>query len=210
MKAAVVLGEASARPICERRVEEAAILMRNGTANLLVLVGTEPEARRMIRAARLEGMRDSRMLWDGSSKDTMDNALNARELLRGRDLSEIHLVTSGFHLLRAQMIFRCAFPEIPVYPHNTLDKDIPAAHRYILEPPLFLYYMTQALPLKWGELNHEKARRSQEAFTYPKAVLYERPAHGKELGETLEELEEMIASEATGAQPSVSAQNRKA
>lgn len=93
------------------RIWHAARIYHAGKASLLVLSGGRPteaiesEAQAM-RSFLLDlGVPDSNLVLEDQSLNTTENAKNTVTLLRQRGISEIILVTSAYHMPRAQALF---------------------------------------------------------------------------------------------------------
>ncbi len=113
--AVVVLGakvqpDGRASPALERRVETAAALYRERLAPLLVFsggaFGARPsEARVAQQLALAQGVPASACLLEEASHTTKENARFTAELLRARGIQQVLLVSDGYHLLRARLLF---------------------------------------------------------------------------------------------------------
>jgi uncharacterized SAM-binding protein YcdF (DUF218 family) len=93
------------------RVLEAARLWRAGRAPLVVacggsLDGTPPEASDLATLLRFLGVAPEAILEDARSRNTRENALEARRLLDPLGARRILLVTSALHMPRAAALFR--------------------------------------------------------------------------------------------------------
>ncbi|MFV8819159.1 YdcF family protein [Haliea sp. E17] len=92
------------------RLVQAALLYRAGKAPLVLFsggsgTGGPPEAEQMVGYLELMGIPRKAILLERGSTDTRENALNSARLLRLKGLQSILLVTSGFHMPRAQALF---------------------------------------------------------------------------------------------------------
>jgi uncharacterized SAM-binding protein YcdF (DUF218 family) len=113
MLGARVLPSGRAAPALEYRAEKAAELYLAGRAPLLVLtgghVGKQPsEARIACDIAVRRGVPQSACLLEENSHSTYENVQNTAPLLAERGISEVILVSDGYHLLRAQAHFAAA------------------------------------------------------------------------------------------------------
>ena len=114
--AIVVLGCAlqgdSAGPALIRRVECGAALYEAGAAAMVLLSGggrgRRSEAAAMRDVAASYGVPDAAMVLEPHSRNTFENAVESARLLRERSLGAIILVSDGYHLPRARLLFRCA------------------------------------------------------------------------------------------------------
>lgn len=94
-----------------RRIAHAASLYRDGRADWMVFcggVGEHPpaEAEVMRACARELGVPDARILLEDRSADTLENAVNAAQILRARGWRRVLIVSDAFHLPRAIFLFR--------------------------------------------------------------------------------------------------------
>ena len=97
------------------RIDEGVRLYRAGGGSVLYLVGVDPAVRKrdLVREQPNE-----QIVLENMSRNTLENALYARDLLTRRQVRSLHLITSRYHMLRAQLIFRNVLPkDIAVYPH---------------------------------------------------------------------------------------------
>src|SRR5262249_19384963 len=115
-----------------RRASHAANLYLTGLVPRLLFTGgggmfatsAEPESRRMARIAVELGVPDEAILVEGASRNTFENALRGRDLLRERGLlSEVKrvlLVSCPWHMGRVVRIMKLSFPagvELLACPH---------------------------------------------------------------------------------------------
>lgn len=92
------------------RLVHAAALYKAGRAPLIVLSGGgqpegRPEAELMRDILLVMGIPDQAMVLERGSRNTHDNAVNSARLLEARGLRTILLVTSAFHMRRAEALF---------------------------------------------------------------------------------------------------------
>lgn len=92
------------------RLVAAVALYRMGKAPVLVLsgggpAGDRPEAEQMRDLLRVMGVPDSAMVLESRSRDTHDNAVYTADILQERGWRRVLLVTSAFHMRRAQAAF---------------------------------------------------------------------------------------------------------
>ena len=125
--AIVVLGGSTLPPLPPRlevevtgsfdRVLHGLRLLRAGRAPRLILsggsipwlAGTDlPEAERMARLAAEYGVEPGQLLLESRSRNTRENAVETRKLLRAHGLKRVLLVTSARHMPRAAGVFRKA------------------------------------------------------------------------------------------------------
>ncbi|UFS68956.1 YdcF family protein [Geomonas sp. RF6] len=97
------------------RIEEGARLYRQGEGRLLFLIGVDPLVRKveLFKGSRAEGV-----FLEKVSRNTLENALYARDLIVKHKVNSIKLITSRYHMKRATLIFRNALPkDIAIYAH---------------------------------------------------------------------------------------------
>jgi uncharacterized SAM-binding protein YcdF (DUF218 family) len=97
------------------RIEEGAKLYRSGQGRLLFLIGVDP----MVKKAELfTGKGAENVYLEKISRNTLENAIYARDLIAGHGVSSIKLITSRYHMKRATLIFRNALAkDVAIYPH---------------------------------------------------------------------------------------------
>ncbi len=124
-------------PEMDRRMRRGVELFEEGLAPLLVVVGSAPEARVMSAHARALGVPAAAILADGGSRDTADNARRAVAVLcagRPECRPTVIVVSSPYHLRRAQRLFRCAGADAQVaatpIPDDALWQASRAAYEY--------------------------------------------------------------------------------
>lgn len=109
--------DGSPSPALRRRTLKGAEAVREGAAPLLVLSGggrhrgvktgeAPPEADVMQALAREAGVGEEQILLEPDSRNTFENALNTAEMLHGRGLRRVMVVSDRFHLPRALFVFR--------------------------------------------------------------------------------------------------------
>jgi uncharacterized SAM-binding protein YcdF (DUF218 family) len=153
--AIVVLGGFTGRPDTGRgdieindgidRLLHGMRLFRAGKAPTIVLLGGAarghtPESHLMARLLEEFGIPRDVMLLEDKSRNTRQNAVNASSIIKQRDIKSVLLVTSAFHMRRAQAVFEKLGVEV-----------IPAATDYqVGEPdPSVLDWLPDAEAL-WG------------------------------------------------------------
>jgi len=98
-------------PALLRRAAHAARLWHSGAARVVVATGgpagAHPtEARAMRVALEAAGVPAAAVIEEDRARNTLENALFTIEILRARNLSPAIVVTDGYHLPRALMLFR--------------------------------------------------------------------------------------------------------
>lgn len=93
------------------RIWHAARIFHAGKSEMIILSGGRPagsrdsEAQAMRRFLLDLGVPDDNLLLEEQSLNSTDNARNTASLLRKRGISEIILVTSAYHMRRAEALF---------------------------------------------------------------------------------------------------------
>jgi len=98
-------------PETDRRMRRGAELYRRGLAPLLIITGSAEEAQVMVSRANELGVPASAIRVDRHARDTADNARNAVQLACGGQSAcapRLIVVSSAYHLQRAQRLFVCA------------------------------------------------------------------------------------------------------
>lgn len=101
------------------RIEEGVRLYREHQARYLFLIGVDPLVRKSDLFRERRGEEGSEgVLLEKVSRNTLENALYARDLILAKEISSIRLITSRYHMKRAVLIFRNTLPkEVAIYPH---------------------------------------------------------------------------------------------
>jgi uncharacterized SAM-binding protein YcdF (DUF218 family) len=101
------------------RVEEGVRLYREQQGKYLFLIGVDPTVRKSDLFRERTGERGSEGVFlEKVSRNTLENALYARDLLLKKQVRSITLITSRYHMKRAVLLFRNSLPgEIAIYPH---------------------------------------------------------------------------------------------
>jgi uncharacterized SAM-binding protein YcdF (DUF218 family) len=108
------------------RIEEGVRLYRSNSARWLFLVGVDP----LVRKSELfREMKDGRggedVFLEQASRNTLENALYARDLITRREIRSVRLITSRYHMMRAILIFNSVLPkDIAVYPFPVDSKNL--------------------------------------------------------------------------------------
>ncbi len=108
------------------RIEEGVRLYREHQARYLFLIGVDPSVRKsdLFRERRGEEGGEG-VLLEKVSRNTLENALYARDLILKKEISSIRLITSRYHMKRAILIFRNTLPkEVAIYPHPVDSKNL--------------------------------------------------------------------------------------
>lgn len=110
--AAIVLGAAlwnnKPSPALRERLNTALQLYRTGRIDMFILSGglgkwgvdrTEAEAMKIY--LKQHGVSPTKMLLEGKSRNTKENLLYTAEILHGKSIKSLYLVTDDFHMTRA-------------------------------------------------------------------------------------------------------------
>ena len=104
------------------RIEEGVRLYRAGGGGALYLIGVDPSVRMRDLVKEQPG---EQILLENMSTNTLENALYARDLLARKQVRSLQLITSRYHMLRAQLIFRNVLPkDIAIYPHPVDSRNL--------------------------------------------------------------------------------------
>ncbi|HEY6008098.1 MAG TPA: YdcF family protein [Geobacteraceae bacterium] len=101
------------------RVEEGLRLYREGAGAWLFFIGVDPSVRKTDLYRERPGERSAAgVVIEKVSRNTLENAVYARELIVRKHIGSIRLITSRYHMKRAILIFRTIFPrDVAIYPH---------------------------------------------------------------------------------------------
>lgn len=108
------------------RIEEGSRLYRENRSRWLFLIGVDPSVRKgdLFRERKGERPGDGVYL-EKVSRNTLENALYAKEIIARHNISSIKLITSRYHMKRATLIFRNVLPkDIAIYPHPVDTKNL--------------------------------------------------------------------------------------
>jgi uncharacterized SAM-binding protein YcdF (DUF218 family) len=97
------------------RIEEGVKLYHGGQGGMLFLIGVDPlvKKRELFTGAGAE-----HVFLENVSRNTLENAIYARDLITRHKVNSIKLITSRYHMKRATLIFRNALPkDVAIYPH---------------------------------------------------------------------------------------------
>jgi uncharacterized SAM-binding protein YcdF (DUF218 family) len=108
------------------RIEEGNRLYRNQQGSWLFLIGVDPLVRKrdLFRDRNSAGEGD-KVILEKVSRNTLENALYARDIIVSKEIGSISLITSRYHMKRATLIFRSLLPrEIAIYPHPVDSRNL--------------------------------------------------------------------------------------
>jgi uncharacterized SAM-binding protein YcdF (DUF218 family) len=97
------------------RVEEGIRLFKEGQGKQLFLIGVDP----LVKKGELyKGKRADDVFLEKVSRNTLENAIYARDLITQNKVTSITLITSRYHMKRSTLIFRNALAkDVAIYPH---------------------------------------------------------------------------------------------
>lgn len=107
------------------RIEEGVRLYREGKGQRLFLIGLGPSVKKTDLYKDAEGVRSSEQVYlEKVSRNTLENAIFARELISRNNVRSMLLITSRYHMKRSLLIFRSLLPkDIAIYPHPVTSKN---------------------------------------------------------------------------------------
>jgi len=111
------------------RVDEGVRLYREGKGIWLFFIGVDPAVRRSdLYLSRRGDPTSERVLLEKTSRNTMENAIYGRDIIMGKNVRSILLITSRYHMKRASILLRNALPrDVAIYPYpvdsNNLKQD---------------------------------------------------------------------------------------
>jgi len=108
------------------RVEEGIRLFRENRGQWLFLIGVDPAVRKGDLFRERSGEKgEERVILEQSSRNTLENALYARDLIIRNDIRSLTLITSRYHMKRATLLFRNVLPrDIAIYPHPVDSRNL--------------------------------------------------------------------------------------
>jgi uncharacterized SAM-binding protein YcdF (DUF218 family) len=108
------------------RVEEGLRLYGENRARWLLFIGVDRTVQKGDLLKRGEGERDENgIILEKVSRNTLENAFYARDLIVKKRITSIVLITSRYHMKRATLIFRNLLPgEVAIYPHPVDSKNL--------------------------------------------------------------------------------------
>lgn len=106
------------------RVDEGIRLYRTGKGERLFLIGVDPAVRKTDLFVEKPGESAGEQVYlEKSSRNTLENAIFAREMLLSHNIRSILLITSRYHMKRSLLIFRNILPkDIAIYPYPVAGK----------------------------------------------------------------------------------------
>ena len=98
------------------RTDEAIKLYKEGWAPLIVVSGAS-NAKAMCQRAINSGVPEKAIVMDESSETTRQNATEVKKIVDSRKIEDVILVTSGYHMRRAQLEFSAQFNDVKIRSH---------------------------------------------------------------------------------------------
>jgi uncharacterized SAM-binding protein YcdF (DUF218 family) len=107
------------------RVDEGVKLFKGGKGEHLFLIGVDPSVKKADLYAEKSGERSGEEVYlEKASRNTLENAIFAREMFLKYNVRSILLITSRYHMKRSLLIFRSILPkDIAIYPHPVANKN---------------------------------------------------------------------------------------
>jgi len=101
------------------RIEEGVRLYREQPGSALFLIGVDPTVRKGDLFRERRGERGGEDVYlEKVSRNTLENALYARQILERHNVRSLRLITSRYHMKRSLLIFRSMLPrDVAIYPH---------------------------------------------------------------------------------------------
>ena len=108
------------------RIEEGVRIFRDGCGKRLFLIGVDPSVRKSDLYRPLSGDPSADLvILEKNSRNTLENAIYARDILVSNQVHSVLLITSRYHLKRATILFRNALPrDVLIYPYPVDSKNI--------------------------------------------------------------------------------------
>jgi uncharacterized SAM-binding protein YcdF (DUF218 family) len=107
------------------RIEEGVRLYREHQARSLFLIGVGPGVRKDDLFKERTDKEGEGVFMEKVSRNTLENALYARDMILNKEVSSIKLITSRYHMMRATLIFRNILPkDIAIYPHPVDSRNL--------------------------------------------------------------------------------------
>ena len=146
------------------RVDEGVRLYRERKGLWLFFIGVDPAVRRSDLYLPRRGDPSSEgVLLEKTSRNTLENAIYGRDIIMGKQVRSILLITSRYHMKRASILLRNALPkDVAIYPYpvdsNNLKQDwwSHGGSFHLLFSEFYKYCMFRALfMLAPGELRED-------------------------------------------------------
>lgn len=105
------------------RTDEAIKLYKSGWAPLIIVSGAAADksgpsnAKAMYQRAVNSGVPKSAIVMEESSETTKQNATEVKKIIDSKKIKDVILVTSGYHMRRAQLEFSSQFQDVKIRSH---------------------------------------------------------------------------------------------
>lgn len=111
------------------RVDEGVRLYREGKGRWLFFIGVGPTVRISdLYQPRPGDPPSERVILEKASRNTLENAVYGRDVIMGKNVRSIVLITSRYHLKRASILLRNALPrDVAIYPYPVDTKNLKEA-----------------------------------------------------------------------------------
>lgn len=111
------------------RIEEGIRLYREQPGSSLFLIGVDPAVRKGDLFRERRGERGGEDVYlEKVSRNTLENAIYARQILERHHVLSLRLITSRYHMKRSMLIFRYILPkDVAIYPHPVTAANARAA-----------------------------------------------------------------------------------
>lgn len=107
------------------RVDEGVKLFKEGKGEHLFFIGVDPAVKKSDLYPERSGERSGAEVYlEKASRNTLENAIFAREMLLKNNVRSMLLITSRYHMKRSLLILRSILPkDIAIYPHPVANKN---------------------------------------------------------------------------------------
>ena len=107
------------------RLDEGVKLFKEGKGEHLFFIGVDPAVKKSDLYPERSGERSgAEVHLEKASRNTLENAIFAREMLLKNNVRSMLLITSRYHMKRSLLIFRSILPkDIAIYPHPVANKN---------------------------------------------------------------------------------------
>ena len=137
------------------RVDEGLKLLSQGNAPVLLISGTYQQSKlsQIIEESGFEGdIDETKIILESSSQNTMENSEEAYKFVTSNNYQSIILVTSVYHIKRANYIFRKIIPkEIEIFTHPIRKRNL-TYKKMFSDPKLRNFIMLEFIKYSWYRL----------------------------------------------------------
>jgi uncharacterized SAM-binding protein YcdF (DUF218 family) len=108
------------------RIEEGLRLYGEGRAPWLFIIGVDPAVRKSELVKGKQGQKKTEgIILEQTSRNTMENAFYARDLIMGKEVGSIILITSRYHMKRASLLFKNLLPKkVAIHPYPVDSRNL--------------------------------------------------------------------------------------